>query len=123
MNRKRKMEYRTRTTITINAELDILKEIKDLCEKERKSLSEKINELFIGELEKKVVGQNPLNISYDIQREKPSLGTLDAWISRTEAIRLIKKIDDADTCEHIGKNLIVAARFKRTGIIRDVKVI
>jgi hypothetical protein len=82
------MEYRARTTITLNAELDILREIKELCEKERKSLSEKVNELFIGELEKKAVGEaNPIKIPYGLDREKPSynkhnpLQTLDDFIT------------------------------------------
>lgn len=116
------MEYRNRTVFTSNAELDVLNEIKELCRKERKTLSEKINELFIEELEKKAVGEtNPLGISYGRQEEKPSLGTLDAWIRRTDAIQLIKGVD-ADIAEHIGINMIIAARFKKTGTIRDVRV-
>jgi hypothetical protein len=81
------MEYHTRTTITVNAELDILKEIKELCEKERKSLSEKINELFIEELEKKVVGcKNPLNVSYNQQEEKPFQSDLIAWFDHVDTV-------------------------------------
>lgn len=103
------MEYRSRTTITVNAEVDILKEIKELCEKERKSLSEKVNELFIGELEKKVKGSlNPLNVHYGIQEEKLSFGTLDQWLTRDKALKAIRAVK-VHEAERAAKNIVWAS--------------
>lgn len=86
------MEYRTRTTITVNAELDILKDIKELCEKERKSLSEKINELMIGELEKKALGDyTPINVSYNKAEEKPLQSDIRQWLDKKQAIIMARK--------------------------------
>jgi hypothetical protein len=115
------MEYHTRTTITVNAELDILKEIKELCEKERKSLSEKINELFIEELEKKVVGcKNPLNVSYNQQEEKPLQTDLTQWI---DAVHYYKDNNVMlSHIEKIGTAVAATARSYLRGNTRPYRI-
>ena len=68
----KRQEYRDRIIKTLNFEQQIFKEFEQLCKEERVYPSQKLQELMIGELEKKVVGsQNPLNVSYGNQKEKP----------------------------------------------------
>jgi hypothetical protein len=105
-------------------EIDIVEEAEKLAKTDGKSLSQLILRLLKEEIsQKKVKGSpNPLNIYSLVPEEKPFPGTLDQWIKRTDAIQLIKEVD-ADMAEHIGINMIVAARFKKTGVCRDVRVI
>ena len=44
--------YRQRTQTTINCELSTLRDFQTLCETERRSLSEKLNELMLKELDR-----------------------------------------------------------------------
>ena len=60
--------YRDRGQLYISAEKDILKEFQELCDKERKSVSLKLNEMMTEELQKNPLGPlagNPINIMYD----------------------------------------------------------
>ena len=56
----REKKYRTRVPVTINLEDQILRDFKELCYKERVSMSEKIN-LFMEQELKKEVGPNAPN--------------------------------------------------------------
>ena len=104
-------------------ERDRLAEFKELCQEQGLSVSEGIRQLIEGELEKKVIGGvNPLNITYHKQAEKPLQMGLDHWIKRSDAFESIKTMDP-HFIENIGINMVVAARFKKTGIAREVKVI
>ena len=44
--------YKNRTATTINCESIVLKEFQELCSSERRSLSEKIGELMLRELDR-----------------------------------------------------------------------
>lgn len=56
----REKKYRTRVPVTINLEDQILRDFKELCYKERVSMSEKVN-LFMEQELKKEVGPNAPN--------------------------------------------------------------
>lgn len=124
---KRK-EYRQRQPVTLSVEKDRWKDFEDLCDKERKSISLKVAEMLEEELQKNALGvarePNPLNIhTYVHPQEKPLQTGLDRWIKRTDAIQEIQRVDNPEMYEHIGINMIVASRFQRSGIVREVKVL
>jgi hypothetical protein len=119
---KRK-EYSERVTKTLNFESRVYSDFEKLCTEERTYPSHRLQELMVGELEKKGVGaMDPLNIRYHKPTEKPLQTGLDNWIKRSDAYENIKTMDPY-LIENIGLNMVVAARFKKTGIAREVRVI
>ncbi len=103
----------------------VVEEAERLAREDGKSFSQLVLRLLKQEVsQKKEKGApNPLNLySFITPTEKHIDGTLDQWIRRDDAIQLIKRIDP-DMAENVGKNLIIAARFRRTGIYRDVRII
>jgi seryl-tRNA synthetase len=85
---KRK-EYRERQSVLISFERDRYKDFIDLCDRERKSVSLKINEMLEEELEKNVIGEaNPIRIRYEEkqQQNKFSQSTLDDWLSQIQQV-------------------------------------
>lgn len=78
---------------TLNFETDRYKEFQDLCWSERKSVSEKIDEMITETLEKKVMGsQNPINVSYGEEQEKPLQLDLTQWIDHVEQVQEQKEL-------------------------------
>jgi hypothetical protein len=58
-------KYRHRLYVGFNFEQDRIKEFEDLCWRERKTMSDKLNEMISEQLEKNAVGlNNPIKISY-----------------------------------------------------------
>lgn len=114
-------KYRNIHRLNINIEKDMLNEFRDLCWEERKSLSDKINELIVETVEKKVVGsQNPLNISYGIQEEKPSVSQCDIrhWLPRHDAIAMARRMNlSANDYEHLSQTFEIIARKVKTGYL------
>lgn len=83
----RRKEYRNRQPVTLSVEKDRWKDFEELCDKERKSVSLKIAEMLEEELEKKALGgQNPINISYGKQQEKPFQSDLTAWFGHVDTV-------------------------------------
>jgi hypothetical protein len=84
---KRK-EYRERQSVLISFERDRYKDFIDLCDRERKSVSLKINEMLEEELEKNATGEvNPIRIRYrEKQQNKFSQSTLDDWLSQIQQV-------------------------------------
>jgi hypothetical protein len=78
--------YRDRGQLFISAEKDILKEFQELCDKERKSVSLKLNEMMMDELQKNplgVAGNNPINVDFNNRSIKSSnVESLDYFIER-----------------------------------------
>lgn len=78
--------YRDRSQLFISAEKDILKEFQELCDKERKSVSLKLNEMMLEEVQKNPLGPvagNPINIEFNNQSIKSSnVESLDYFIER-----------------------------------------
>lgn len=126
----RPRDYRERVVKTLNFEKNVYEEYEELCFKERISVSKKLQE-FMSEqiqIQKNALGlNNPIGVgytSYNIQAKKRlgSTTTLDEWARRKNAIQLIKRIDE-NMAENAAINIIIASRFKKTGVYRDVKVI
>jgi hypothetical protein len=77
---KRK-EYSERVTKTLNFESRVYSDFEKLCTEERTYPSHRLQELMVGELEKKGVGaMDPLNIRYHKQEEKPLQTDLTQWL-------------------------------------------
>lgn len=78
----KRAEYAERVAKTLNFESRVYSDFEKLCIEERIYPSHKLQELMIGELEKKGVGLvDPLNIRYRKQAEKP--------LSRTKPIETL----------------------------------
>ena len=92
-------KYRNIHRFNVNIEKDRFNDFKDLCWEERKSISDKINELIIETVEKKALGdQTPINVSYGKEQEKPLQQqpqqlTLNDWVV---------KISEMDNLQEIG---------------------
>lgn len=70
--------FRTKRLLTFNAELDIVKEFEEICHNERKSITEKLNELIVHTVERAGIGENnPLGITYGpaVQRKITNFNT------------------------------------------------
>lgn len=106
---KRK-SFRNRTQANLQVERDRWLEFIELCDKERKSVSLKIDEMLAEELQKNALGaQTPINILYGIEKEKPLPVTLDEWMQRIESIT---EPAVAGQIEGFHKVLMVAAKTK-----------
>jgi hypothetical protein len=78
---KRK-DYHNRLPILISVEKDRWRDFQELCDRERKSYSFKLNELMEDELEKNAIGVcNPIKIRYGKEQHKPIQTELIAWFS------------------------------------------
>lgn len=94
----KRQEYRDRIIKTLNFEQQIYKEFEQLCQEEHIYPSQKLQELMIETLQKKVVGQNPLNVSYGTPKEKSLdskrflIPTLDEWIIKLKEMDNIGEI-------------------------------
>jgi hypothetical protein len=89
-------KYRNTTPFLFNPELDRFNEFKELCHREKKSISEKLNELIVQAIETDGIGEdNPLGIMYGpvVQRKITNfnvnnpLETLD-WFIENGIIRV-----------------------------------
>lgn len=64
-------KYRNIHRLNVNIEKDMLNEFRDLCWSEKKTLSDKINELIVETVEKKALGErNPIDVQYGIPEKK-----------------------------------------------------
>lgn len=117
----KRQDYRTRVAKTLNFEEHIFSDFEELCKEENVYPSHKLQELIIGELEKKVVGhKNPLNVLYGKEKEKSSvLGTLDNWIKKETAIQYCKNVprEELWQLKSASTNLRIAYRYRTEGII------
>jgi hypothetical protein len=76
----RKRTYKQRIPLTINLESNLREEFEEIARKEGKSLSEKLQEVMLGEIQrKKAIGpENPIGISYNDIEDNKSLD-LNNW--------------------------------------------
>jgi hypothetical protein len=73
-------KYHSRTYVGFNFEADRIKDFEHLCWTEHKTMSEKINEMVNGELEKNAIrAPNPINVSFDPEHNKDTVSHNDCW--------------------------------------------
>lgn len=118
----KRQDYRTRVAKTLNFEEHIFSDFEELCKEENVYPSHKLQELIIGELEKKVVGQkNPLNVSYGKVKEKLSQSQSDIrqWLPRDVAIKMAAATMPMDAAQwrHLGETCQIIARKIDTGYL------
>jgi hypothetical protein len=116
----KRQDYRTRVAKTLNFEEHIFSEFEELCKEENVYPSHKLQQLMIGELEKKVVGhQNPLNVSYRQEKEKLSQSEdIRQWLPRDVAIKMAADVPmDAQQWRHLGETCQIIARKIDTGYL------
>jgi len=129
---KRK-QFHERRQIIISVEKDRWNEFVELCDKERKSQSLKIDEILINELQKNPLGEevgpraSPLaNIEkYKKTNKRSSHKELDpaqcdlrSWLPRDMAYKMAKTVNlDSNQWKHLGETFIQIAMKKRTGYL------
>src|SRR5690242_4343037 len=77
--------YHDRTSTSLSLEKQMLADFLDLCHKERKTLTEKLNEMVQEELEKNAIGNetNPIAIPYkNTVLSQEGRNTLDYYIDK-----------------------------------------
>jgi hypothetical protein len=114
-------EYRDRIIKTLNFEQQIYKEFEQLCQEENVYPSQKLQELMLETLQKKVVGQNPLNVLYGIEAKKPSSveqSDIRLWLPRNDAIKMAKHVRmDERQWLHLSETCRIIARKVQTGYL------
>ena len=105
--------------VLFNMERDMHKEFQELCWSERKTVSEKLNELIMEVIEKKALGdQTPINISYGKEQDKPSQSDIRQWLPREDAIRMAAAVSmDSKQWRHLGETCQIIARKIDTGYL------
>lgn len=93
----RRKEYRSREQVLFSAERDLISEFRELCDKENKSLSLKLNEMIQEELEKNEwAADNPLRINFS--RANKSVYnrpfTLDPYIERAKVAETKEELEN-----------------------------
>lgn len=115
-------KYRNIHRLNINIERDMFNDFKDLCWDERKSISDKINELILETVEKKAFGdQTPIKISYNRPQQKASpmsQSDIRLWLPRNEALLMAKRYPlDAIQWQHLSQTFSIIARKVQTGYL------
>jgi hypothetical protein len=116
----KRREYRRRISKYLNFEEQIFSEFEELCKDRNVYVSHYLQQLMIGELEKKVVGQNPLNVPYRIQKEKPlsQQHDLTEWLPRDKALAMARRINmDEKQWHWLGETCHIIGNRKRDGYL------
>jgi hypothetical protein len=120
MNRMKRKEYHQRLLISASVEQDRWKDFQELCDKECKSYSMKINELIGEELQKNALGseENPIGVIYLLnkQEQKGFQSDIRLFMRRNDIIKIAKDLTSQE-CDIIANNLLRVSRFKREGVI------
>lgn len=105
----KRQEYRQRKGIFFNVEQNAWEAFQELCDKERKTISLKLNEMLKEELQKNEIGRsNPLNLSYGIHTNKSTNGitiSMDRFIDVKEAKESVKEIPNEILCKFFNYNI------------------
>ena len=110
--------YRDRSQLFISAEKDILKEFQELCDKEKKSVSLKLNEMMTEELQKNPLGPlagNPINIMFDhgikpIKQEPLDKYLQENFVTSRDWFGYYSKINDID---HVRRHEALAVTISK----------
>ena len=69
----RPKEYRTRIAATLNFEMNVYEEFQDLCKKEEISVSKRLQDIMVEEIQKNALGShNPIGVLYNLYNNKPN---------------------------------------------------
>jgi hypothetical protein len=101
--RRRQKAYRSRVSKNLNFEEDILSEFEELCKEENIYPSHKLQKLMIGELEKKVSGeQTPIKIAYRKGEKNKSVQMdLGFWLEHVSNVENQKELTEIVTFTHV----------------------
>lgn len=110
---KRK-SFRDRGQALLSVERDRWKDFIDLCDKERKSVAYKFDEMIAAELQKNALGdQTPISIRYGEPQNKPSFQTnLTSWISYVDTVGSQQELSTLK-----GQAQIIARRIDQRSMI------
>jgi hypothetical protein len=106
-------KFRNRLYVGFNFEADRIREFEEICWRERKSMSEKLNEMVEEQLEKNVAGlNNPIKISYG---ETNKDNHKDCWRHNLDRWIFIDNLEAKEMIESLPKEQlpIVFANTKR----------
>jgi hypothetical protein len=101
-------KYRNGRRVNLYVENDMLNDFKDICWSERKTLTDKINELIIETVEKKAKGDHtPIKVSYARKENKSSTAATTATTTTTIHLNLgfwlehVKNVDNQKELDEI----------------------
>lgn len=121
--------YNTRTGVSFNTDKDMLTQFKEICKKEDKDFSMKINELMREEIIKKELGRtNPISVAYNSSTGVIQLDKRQAFIQMfgnfsniKEGFKYLKDsqltLDDIEEINRENMNLQESLRHYRANII------